>query len=96
MHKMIVSGIVAFVTGLSNAQAMTATPPAGLVAPMDSSLQDIQYYGQYCKTVWRCGPYGYCGWRNECYFPPSRRWGRMGCPRGYTVQDGWCKPYRGY
>ncbi len=30
------------------------------------------------------------------YFPPSRRWGRNGCPPHYTVQNGLCKPYRGY
>ena len=81
-----------FVT--SNAQAMTTTLPAGLVASMQSPIQDIQYYGQYCKNVWKCGPYG-CGWAQECYFPPSNRW-RRGCPRGWTIQDGLCKPYRGY
>ena len=43
MHKLMVSGIVALVTGLSNAQAMTATSPVGLVAPMQNPIQYIQY-----------------------------------------------------
>jgi hypothetical protein len=28
------------------------------------------------------------------YSPGYRRWN--GCPYGYTIQDGVCKPYRGY
>jgi len=28
------------------------------------------------------------------YYPGPRRWN--GCPRNYTIQDGVCKPYRGY
>ncbi len=34
------------------------------------------------------GPYAYAP------APRYRTWN--GCPRGYTVQDGICKPYRGY
>jgi hypothetical protein len=31
------------------------------------------------------------------YYPPSPRWRTWnGCPPHYTVQDGLCKPYRGY
>jgi hypothetical protein len=31
------------------------------------------------------------------YQPPSPRWRTInGCPPHYTVQDGLCKPYRGY
>ncbi len=31
------------------------------------------------------------------YFPPNPRWRTWnGCPPRYTVQDGLCKPYRGY
>jgi hypothetical protein len=40
------------------------------------------YYGGYGPPP---PPYGY-------YRP--RSWN--GCPRGFTVQDGVCKPYRGY
>jgi len=92
-------GILALVswTGLfaiPNAEAMMA-PKNGLAIQTPNSIQEIQYYyGGYCKNVWKCGPYG-CGWVHECYFPPSTRW-RGGCPRGYTIQDGLCKPYRGY
>lgn|SRR5262245_10351505 len=89
---------LASLTGLfatPSAEAMTATTPAALAIQLVNSVQDVQYsYSPYCKNVWRCGPYG-CGWAQECYFPPSSRW-RRGCPRGYTIQDGLCKPYRGY
>ena len=36
-----------------------------------------------------------CGWQQDCRFPPSGR-RRVSCPRGWSFQDGWCKPYRGY
>ena len=32
----------------------------------------------------------------EDYGPPPGYYGYRDCPRGYTVQDGVCKPYRGY
>src|SRR5262245_3780982 len=68
---------------------------SGIASGIARAVQDTQrYYGQYCKEVWRCGRYA-CGWQQECYFPPTRRW-RRGCPRGWTIQDGLCKPYRGY
>lgn len=42
------------------------------------------------------GP-SFSGPREPQYFPPNRaRYPGNGCPRGYTVQDGLCKPYRGY
>jgi hypothetical protein len=35
--------------------------------------------------------------RDQRYHAPSRRWGTWnGCAPHYTVQDGLCKPYRGY
>ncbi len=30
------------------------------------------------------------------YYPPGRYRTPNGCQRGWTVQDGLCKPYRGY
>jgi len=30
------------------------------------------------------------------YYPPGRYRTVNGCQRGWTVQDGLCKPYRGY
>ena len=96
MRRAVAGGILALVTlaglfSMPSAGAMTAPTAAGLALQISSPLQDIQYW---CKNVWKCGPYG-CGWVRECYFPPSSRW-RRGCPRGYTIQDGLCKPYRGY
>jgi len=48
---------------------------------------------------YRCAPMHYNGpprieYRERYYRGPYRTYN--GCPRGYTVQDGVCKPYRGY
>jgi hypothetical protein len=45
-----------------------------------------QPYGYYRPAR----PYGY-----GYYLPPCAHYGTC-CPRGFTVQDGVCKPYRGY
>src|SRR5262245_14479988 len=98
MHRAVTSGILALALCsilVPGAQATTVTVPSGLASGVARAVQDAQYYyGPYCKEVWRCGRYA-CGWQQQCYFPPSGRW-RRGCPRGYTIQDGLCKPYRGY
>jgi hypothetical protein len=57
------------------------------------------YYPPPPKRYYRQRHYGY-----RPYVPPTdpygRQWGRhnpnAGCPLGYTVQSGVCKPYRGY
>lgn len=81
-----------------SAEAMTLPAPAGIAAAAQENTlaQDVAYV---CRRVWRCGPYG-CGWRRVCFEtgPSFYRGYRTynGCPRGFTVQDGVCKPYRGY
>src|SRR5215467_11849035 len=98
MPRAITSGILAFALStmfVPSVLAMTVSTPIGLKSRAANAVQDVQYYyGQYCREVWRCGRYA-CGWQHQCYFPPSGLW-RGGCPRGWTIQDGWCKPYRGY
>jgi hypothetical protein len=50
---------------------------------------DDDYRGRY----YRRGAYG-SGWVSPaCYYYYGRR---ICCPGGFTVQDGVCKPYRGY
>jgi hypothetical protein len=51
----------------NRAEAMTAPTPAGLVAALEGTnlAQDVAYV---CRRVWRCGPYGYCGWRRACWY----------------------------
>jgi hypothetical protein len=50
-------------------------------------------YGYYAPPP----PYGYPPPPRYGYYPPSPRWRTSnGCPPHYTVQDGLCKPYRGY
>ena len=42
-------------------------------------------------------PPGYYPPPRYSYYPPSPRWRTWnGCPSHYTVQGGFCKPYRGY
>jgi len=51
----------------NRAEAMTVAAPAGLMAAIDGTRlkQDVAYV---CRRVWRCGPYGYCGWRRACWY----------------------------
>jgi hypothetical protein len=44
-------------------------------------------YRQYGQAEYQQGGY---------YYPPGRYRTGNGCQPGYTVQDGLCKPYRGY
>ena len=50
----------------NRAEAMTVTTPTGILAAIDGTnlVQDIAVA---CRRVWRCGPYGYCGWRRACW-----------------------------
>ena len=51
------------------------------------------YYGDPYRYRYYYGDdYRYYGG----YYPPGRYRTRNGCQRGWTVQDGLCKPYRGY
>ena len=47
---------------------------------------DWRYQHRYRHDRYYGGPYAYA--------PGYRAWN--GCPRHYTIQDGVCKPYRGY
>ena len=50
----------------NRAEAMTVTTPRGLAALHGTNLaQDVAYV---CRRIWRCGPYGYCGWRRACWW----------------------------
>jgi hypothetical protein len=103
MRKAFLTGIVLATVSLcgflaiSPATALTSAP-AGIAAAIDDAnpVQPVDYV---CRRVHRCGPYG-CGWRRECFETGPRYYrgysSYNGCPRGFTVQDGVCKPYRGY
>jgi hypothetical protein len=58
------------------------------------------YYGgrPYYGDPYRYRPYGYDYryYGEGYYYPPGRYRTRNGCQRGWTVQDGLCRPYRGY
>jgi hypothetical protein len=103
---------VVFLSGLFAipiAQAMTAPIPAGLAPTIQQAnpVDEVQYV---CRRVRRCGPNG-CFWRRVCGGYGGGYYGGYGgyyrgygggyyggspCARGWTVQDGVCKPYRGY
>jgi hypothetical protein len=53
------------------------------------------YYGdRYRERYYDNDERYYRGGRG--YYPPGRYRTVNGCQRGWTVQDGLCKPYRGY
>jgi hypothetical protein len=53
------------------------------------------YYGdRYRERYYDSDDRYYRGGRG--YYPPGRYRTVNGCQRGWTVQDGLCKPYRGY
>jgi hypothetical protein len=109
MRKRIVTSMVFAATMLigqfliPSAHAITGSNLIGLAKVETANpVEDVAYV---CRRVRRCGPYG-CGWRRECWETgPGYGYGRgnyggwntwNGCPPNYTVQDGVCKPYRGY
>lgn len=119
MGRLIKTSIIlaaVFLPGLftiPNAQAMTASIPAGLALAIQQAnpVDEIQYV---CRRVRRCGPNG-CFWRRVCggygggyyrgYGGGYYRgygggyyggYGYNPCGPGWSVQDGVCKPYRGY
>jgi hypothetical protein len=100
--RKIIFPVLLVLAGLLVAQAAEAAVSGPSQLPIASRatgpLESVAYV---CHRVWRCGPYG-CGWRRACYRTGPRYYRRdgwptwNGCPPGYTVQDGVCKPYRGY
>jgi hypothetical protein len=92
------------------AEAFTAPVSPGLAPAIQQGnlVENIQYV---CRRVRRCGPNG-CFWRRVCsgggpgyyegygrgyqggYQGGYRTWN--GCPPNFTVQDGACRPYRGF
>ena len=111
MRRLMVTSIVLAVVFLSglfvnpSAQAMTAPTPAGL-APVIQQANPVDEVQYVCRRVRRCGPNG-CFWRRVCDGYGGGYYGGYGggyygggyrgrCAPGWSVQDGVCKPYRGY
>lgn len=82
MPRLLLTGAVVVVSlaGIFGAKAITSTSPHAFET--ESPIQKIEYVcrGDYC---WWRGPRRYRG-LNE-----------FGCPYGYTIQGGVCKPYVG-
>ena len=98
MRRLIVSGVIAVVApfAIANAQAMTISAPAGLSAVVHqaSPVEDVAYR---CRRghCWHSG-YSYHRYGYGRYYRGYRGYAYSPCARGWTVQDGVCKPYRGY
>ena len=54
------------------------------------------YYGPRYRERYYDYDDGYYRGGGGGYYPPGRYRTWNGCQRGWTVQDGLCKPYRGY
>ena len=83
MRGLLLTGAIVGVvslTGILGAEAMTAASPRTL--GVESPLQNIEYVCRGDRCWWR-GPRRHRG-LNE-----------FGCPYGYTIQGGVCKPYVG-
>ena len=84
MLALAILGTVAL-GGLGTAQAQYYPPPPYYPYPPPPPPPPPPYYYRY-------GPPG-----PARYYPPSPRWRTFnGCPPNFTVQNGLCKPYRGY
>jgi len=110
MRRLIMSSAVVAVASIiwllaaPGAQAMTV--PMGMTAAFQAA-SPVQSVELVCRRVRRCGPYG-CAWRRQCWETGPRYYGgydygyrggyapRNPCGPGWSVQDGVCKPYRGY
>lgn len=107
LAAVLLSGLFA----IPSVQAMTAPIPVGLAAVIDkaSPVEDVAYV---CRRVRACGPNGCgwrrrC-WETGYGYGPGYGRGYYGgygggyyrggtpCGQGWSVQDGVCKPYRGY
>ena len=103
MHRVIAPVIVlaALAGGAQSALAACYQDPYGrVICERGGPYYGGPQYGPppYGGPGYGPGP-GYGGryMNEEGFSPPSRRWRTWnGCPPRYTVQDGLCKPYRGY
>lgn len=94
--KVIATAIVltcgAAFSGSANAMPLA---PLSTAADNTSHVDQVQYG---CRRVWRCGPYGYCGWRRICWAPPVYRpyaYAYPVYPRPYYY-GGFYRPYGYY
>jgi hypothetical protein len=94
--KMIATAIVltcgAAFSGGANAMPLA---PLSTAADTASHVDQVQYG---CRRVWRCGPYGNCGWRRICYRPMVRYYAPAPVYRVYPrpYYGGYYRPYGFY
>jgi hypothetical protein len=80
----------ALALGFAGAMAIGATAPAAAQINIDVPGLHVHVGRHHRHYYPQQGPYygpGYGGYYGNDYRP---------CPVGFTVQDGVCKPYRGY
>jgi len=79
----------------NRAEAMTVTTPTGLQAAIEDTtlLQDVAVA---CRRVWRCGPYGGCGYRRVCWQAAPYYGGYGYYGYGGPYYSGYYRPWRRY
>ncbi len=92
--KVIATAIV-LTCGAAFSGGANAMPLAPLSTAADSASHvDQVQYG--CRRVWRCGPYGHCGWRRVCYRPMVRYYAPVYRPYRVYRPYGFYQPYGYY
>lgn len=79
------------------AAALPLPAPIGLnVAAQD--VDPVARADYVCRWVWRCGPYGYCGWRRACWWRPGPFYYGYDRPYGFYPYGfypyGYYRPWR--
>ena len=85
----------ALVLSVAGAMASIAVAPAAAQVNIDVPGLHV-HVGRHHRHYYAPPPaqyYGY-GYRGPAYGGGWNTWN--GCPPNYTIQDGVCKPYRGY
>lgn len=107
MKKMLMSGLAAVI--LTSAASVASAqfniyieptpgygpPPPGYGPPPGPGYGPPPP-GPYYRGYDESRPYRNGGGGEARYYRPGRYQTWNGCQRGWTVQDGLCKPYRGY
>ena len=83
----------ALVLGFAGAMAISGVAPATAQINIDVPGLHV-HVGRHHRHYYEPPPAPYYGYRGYGYGGGNNTWN--GCPPYYTIQDGVCKPYRGY
>jgi len=83
----------ALVLGFAGAMAISGVALATAQINIDVPGLHV-HVGRHHRHYYEPPPAPYYGYRGPAYGAGYNTWN--GCPPSYTIQDGVCKPYRGY